>query len=83
MENNNVCGICGRTQEKIGEFKGSIMGKQMTFPQYNISLLTYMCGNHICEDCMITYRKIHAMMSGIDFSCNGVEYYADGRNLKR
>lgn len=68
--------------EKIGEFKGFVFGCEVTFPQYNFNMLTYIQGIHICDDCMDIYRKIDAIKRGRDFSCGGVNYYADARNLK-
>ena len=41
-----------------------------------------MNGVNICENCMETHCKIEALESGIDFSRAGIDYYADGRNLK-
>ena len=81
METDYKCAICGREQVKTGELKVSFLGQEIKIPQYRLNLLTYMCGKHICEDCMVIYRKIHAMESGVDFICGEVEYFADGRNL--
>lgn len=43
--------------------------------------MTHIQGKWVCDDCMDIYYKIHAMIAGIDFSCGGNKYYADGRNL--
>ena len=77
------CNICGTEQKQIGEGKISCGDKQLgTIPIYNITILTYIKGKNICENCMNTYRKISALMDGWDFSCGGNHFYADGRNLE-
>lgn len=80
------CSICGTEQKQIGNFELTIDGQEnspIKIEKYNIQLLTYLKGKHICEDCMDTYHKIYALFQDIDFSCGGKEYYADGRNLER
>ena len=79
----NKCNICGTEQKVIGEGTLSFGDNKTTkMPIYNITLLTYIKGKNICEDCMNTYRKISALMDDWDFSCGGNHFYADGRNLE-
>lgn len=75
------CDVCGTKQEKIGESTISICGQELNVAHYNINLTTHVQGKWVCDDCMDIYYTIHAMIAGVDFSCGGKEYYADGRNL--
>lgn len=76
------CDVCGIEQKKIGELKLSIGDTTINnIPAYNIDFSTYIQGKRICDKCMDIYHTIHAMIAGIDFSCGGKEYYADGRNI--
>jgi len=90
MTNNwlNKCGICNREQiqsenEWVCRIENVIGDdKEFTVPIYNINIMTHIQGVSICEDCMESYSKIYALEHGVNFSRAGVNYYADGRNLK-
>lgn len=82
------CDICKTEQKEIGELTFGFINKDgntetldIKSPMYNIDLMTFIKGKHICNKCMDTYRKIHALHGDMDFSCGGQKYYSDGRNL--
>jgi hypothetical protein len=76
------CNICNRESIK-GKPVYLQMGEQkIEIQTYSPNIMTMIDGVHICDDCMDTYNKIHALMSGLTFSCAGKHYFADGRNLK-
>ena len=76
------CSICNTEAKVIGEYELRIGSNTSIIPKYNIQILTHVGGKDICNDCMDKYYKIDALYRQRDFSCGGVEYYADGRNLK-
>lgn len=75
------CSICGTEQKVIGEYKMHIGDNTTIIPMYNIQLLIHIRGKDVCNECIDTYHKIDAIYRERNFSCNGIDYYADGRNL--
>jgi hypothetical protein len=76
------CNICNRESVK-GKPAYLVIGEEkIEIQTYNPNISTFWGGVNICDDCMDTYNKIHALMSGMTFNWMGKDYFADGRNLK-
>lgn len=72
------CSICGKEEQVVGNLT---IGDNK-WPMYDPQILTVINNKCICNNCMDIYYKIYALDRNENFSCDGKEYYADGRNLK-
>ncbi len=54
----NRCNVCGKQQIKIGTWTIIVGEQESVSPMYNIDLLTFIKGKHICNKCMDVYSEL-------------------------